>query len=86
MDPVTTMQIYWGAVPFVVIQIIMVGLIIAFPGIVSSEIEKPKVVDMENIRLQMEADVNQLEAAEMATPDAGRMPALRTAADVPPAK
>ena len=71
IQPVTTMQIYWGAVPFVVIQIIMVGLIIAFPGIVSSEIEKPKVVDMEKIRLQMEADVNQLEAAEMATPDAG---------------
>ena len=71
IQPVTTMQIYWGAVPFVVIQIIMVGLIIAFPGIVSSEIEKPKVVDMESIRLQMEADVNQLEAAEMATPDAG---------------
>ena len=71
IQPVTTMQIYWGAVPFVIIQIIMVGLIIAFPGIVSSEIEKPKVVDMEKIRLQMEADVNQLEAAEMATPDAG---------------
>lgn len=71
IQPVTTMQIYWGAVPFVVIQIIMVGLIIAFPGIVSSEIEKPKVFDMEKIRLQMEADVNQSEAAEMATPDAG---------------
>jgi TRAP-type mannitol/chloroaromatic compound transport system permease large subunit len=28
---VTTGQIYWGAVPFVVIQIIMVGLVIAFP-------------------------------------------------------
>jgi GntP family gluconate:H+ symporter len=32
---ITTGQIYWGAVPFVVIQIIMVGLIIAVPGIVS---------------------------------------------------
>ena len=31
IPPVTTMQIYWGAVPFVLIQIIMVGLIIAFP-------------------------------------------------------
>lgn len=71
IQPITTLQIYWGAVPFVVIQIIMVGLIIAFPGIVSSEIEKPKVVDMESIRLQMEADVNQSEAAEMPTPDAG---------------
>ena len=33
---VTTGQIYWGAVPFVIIQVIMVGLVIAFPGLVSS--------------------------------------------------
>ncbi len=32
--PVTTGQIYWGAVPFVVIQVIMVGLVIAFPQMV----------------------------------------------------
>ena len=29
--PVTTGQIYWGAVPFVVIQVIMVAIVIAFP-------------------------------------------------------
>jgi TRAP-type mannitol/chloroaromatic compound transport system permease large subunit len=34
MEPVTTAQIYWGAVPFVVIQCIMVGLVIAFPQMV----------------------------------------------------
>ena len=34
MPPVTTAQIYWGAVPFVVIQCVMVGLLIAFPGLV----------------------------------------------------
>jgi TRAP-type mannitol/chloroaromatic compound transport system permease large subunit len=33
-EPVTTGQIYWGAVPFVVIQCIMVALVIAFPGMV----------------------------------------------------
>ncbi|MEC4722147.1 TRAP transporter large permease subunit [Noviherbaspirillum sp. CPCC 100848] len=32
---VKTTDIYWGAVPFVVIQIIMVALIIAFPDVVS---------------------------------------------------
>ncbi|MCY7388352.1 MAG: TRAP transporter large permease subunit [Burkholderiales bacterium] len=32
--PVTTGQIYWGAVPFVVIQLIMVGLVITFPQMV----------------------------------------------------
>ena len=31
---VTTGQIYWGAVPYVCIQIIMVGLVIAFPQMV----------------------------------------------------
>jgi len=34
MEPVTTGQIYWGAVPFVVIQCIMVALVIAFPAMV----------------------------------------------------
>jgi TRAP-type mannitol/chloroaromatic compound transport system permease large subunit len=31
MAPVTTAQIYWGAIPFVVIQLIMVALLITFP-------------------------------------------------------
>jgi TRAP-type mannitol/chloroaromatic compound transport system permease large subunit len=34
MEPVTTGQIYWGAVPFVVIQCIMVALVVAFPQMV----------------------------------------------------
>jgi tripartite ATP-independent transporter DctM subunit len=33
---VKTTDIYWGAIPFVIIQVIMVGLIIAFPGLVQS--------------------------------------------------
>ena len=49
--PVTTTQIYWGAVPFVFIQLIMVGLLILFPGIVSHDIEQK--VD-ENIQLQVD--------------------------------
>ncbi|PWC67829.1 TRAP transporter large permease subunit [Azospirillum sp. TSH58] len=32
--PVLTSQIYWGAVPFVVIQLVMVALVIAFPQMV----------------------------------------------------
>ncbi len=34
MEPITTGQIYWGAVPFVIIQCIMVGLVITFPQMV----------------------------------------------------
>jgi tripartite ATP-independent transporter DctM subunit len=41
--PVTTGQIYWGAVPFVVIQLIMVAILIAFPGLVTSGLKKSAV-------------------------------------------
>jgi len=34
MEPVTTGQIYWGAMPFVAIQVIMVLLVIFFPAMV----------------------------------------------------
>jgi GntP family gluconate:H+ symporter len=52
IQPVTTMQIYWGAVPFVVIQVVMVGLIIAFPGIVSRDVEKK--IDLDKVQIQMQ--------------------------------
>ena len=34
MEPVSTGQIYQGAIPFVCIQVVMVGLVIAFPAMV----------------------------------------------------
>lgn len=34
MPPITTGEIYWGAVPFVIIQCIMIALVIAFPAMV----------------------------------------------------
>jgi GntP family gluconate:H+ symporter len=49
--PVTTGQIYWGAVPFVLIQIFMVGLIIAYPGIVSHD--KPVKIDLDKIKIEV---------------------------------
>ena len=52
IQPVTTMQIYWGAVPFVVIQIIMVALIIAFPGIVSGGLDKNEPIDISNVQIE----------------------------------
>ncbi|NDP37287.1 MAG: TRAP transporter large permease subunit [Rhodoferax sp.] len=69
IQPVTTMQIYWGAIPFVIIQIIMVGTIIAFPGIVSSGLDKKVVYDLDKIRLQMEASMP--DAMEQLDPTAG---------------
>ncbi|MBK6323350.1 TRAP transporter large permease [Candidatus Aalborgicola defluviihabitans] len=68
--PVTTMQIYWGAVPFVVIQIIMVSLIIFFPGIVSSGLDKEVKVDLNQVQLQMEAATRTEEPVDLPAADA----------------
>jgi tripartite ATP-independent transporter DctM subunit len=43
MEPVTTGQIYWGAVPFVVIQTIAVAMVIAFPAMVMHYKNVPNV-------------------------------------------
>jgi TRAP-type mannitol/chloroaromatic compound transport system permease large subunit len=56
IDPVTTMQIYWGAVPFVLIQVVMVALIIFIPTIVSSGLDKTEKVDLDQVQKQMDAD------------------------------
>ena len=50
--PITTGQIYWGAVPFVVIQIIMIGLTIAFPGMVMRYKAGEIHLDSTNIQIQ----------------------------------
>jgi TRAP-type mannitol/chloroaromatic compound transport system permease large subunit len=58
--PVTTMQIYWGAVPFVVIQVIMVGLIIFFPGIVTSGLDQAEKVDLDKVQIQMNKEMQDI--------------------------
>ncbi len=49
--PVTTGQIYWGAVPFVVIQVVMIAVVIAFPSLVMHY--KGPEVDTSNIKIQV---------------------------------
>ena len=66
IEPVTTMQIYWGAIPFVIIQIIMVSAIIAFPGIVSSGLDKAEAVDLDKVGTEMMANMPGAEPAASA--------------------
>ncbi len=47
---VTTVQIYWGAIPFVVIQVIMVALVILFPSMVLSQLDTMNV-DINKIQI-----------------------------------
>jgi len=51
--PVTTGQIYWGAVPFVVIQCIMVALVIIFPSMVMHYKSTGPTADPSTIEIQL---------------------------------
>jgi TRAP-type mannitol/chloroaromatic compound transport system permease large subunit len=61
LAPVTTMHIYWGAVPFVLVQIIMVGLIIFFPAIVTGGLDKAQKIDMKKVMQEMNQDLQKAE-------------------------
>ncbi len=52
---VKTSDIYWGAIPFVVIQIIMIGLVIAFPQMVSAGLDKEHQVDVNSVQIEIPA-------------------------------
>jgi GntP family gluconate:H+ symporter len=53
---VTTEQIYWGAVPFVCIQVVMVALVIIFPGLVTMAFEKEQKVDINKVKIELQSD------------------------------
>ena len=53
MEPVTTMQIYKGAIPFVLIQLFMVAMLIAFPTLVTGSLDKAQTYDLKAIGDQM---------------------------------
>ncbi|MGB8813843.1 MAG: TRAP transporter large permease subunit [Paracoccaceae bacterium] len=53
MAEVKTSEIYWGAVPFVLIQMVMIGVVITFPGLVMHY--KGAAVDPSTIQLELPA-------------------------------
>ncbi len=67
---VTTGQIYWGAVPFVVIQVIMVAIVIAFPRLVTGNLEK-LTVDPSKVNIEVPAETPQEEQQDTSPPDFG---------------
>src|SRR5574343_478144 len=52
---ITTGQIYWGAVPFVIIQLIMVGLVIAFPGMVKHDDDTANNLNADQVMEQLQS-------------------------------
>jgi tripartite ATP-independent transporter DctM subunit len=53
MEGVSTGQIYWGAVPFVVIQCIAVGIVIAFPALVMHYKGAASTIDPSKVKIEI---------------------------------
>ena len=54
IEPVTTGQIYWGSVPFIVIQLIMVAAVMIFPGMVMHYKSGMSTVDPDTVKIEIE--------------------------------
>jgi TRAP-type mannitol/chloroaromatic compound transport system permease large subunit len=53
---VKSSDIYWGAVPWVILQLILVAILVFWPGLVTSFLEKEKVIDTRKINIEVPAD------------------------------
>jgi len=53
IEGITTAQIYWGAVPFVCIQLVMVGIVMAFPQLVLSSLDRHEKIDLDTIQIEI---------------------------------
>lgn len=51
--PIATLDIYRGVIPFIIIQAIMVGMIIAFPQLVTGNLDKKADVDLNAIEINI---------------------------------
>jgi TRAP-type mannitol/chloroaromatic compound transport system permease large subunit len=53
---VKSSDIYWGAVPWVILQLILVAILVFWPGLVTSFLVKDKVIDTSKIHIEVPAD------------------------------
>jgi tripartite ATP-independent transporter DctM subunit len=72
MEPVTTAQIYWGAVPFVVIQCIMVALVVLFPQMVMHYKSSATTIDPAAVQQKLD----NLTIPGLDAPSGGGLPGL----------
>lgn len=78
---VKTSDIYWGAIPFVLIQILMVGLVIAFPQMVDAGLGTQKKIDLDKVQIIVPTD-DEVPSPDLLQQDLGAPPASDTSAPV----
>ncbi|MEO8059111.1 MAG: TRAP transporter large permease subunit [Burkholderiales bacterium] len=76
---VTTGDIYRGAIPFVVIQVVMVAAVISFPGLVTGSLDKPVEFDADKALRDMRVQSREGSTNPYANPASGAEPAASAA-------
>ncbi|RPH47495.1 MAG: TRAP transporter large permease subunit [Desulfobacteraceae bacterium] len=62
IEAVTTAQIYKGSILFIVLQVIMLAVVLSFPSIVTSSLDKAPEVNLETMKIEAEpSDYGQAE-------------------------
>jgi TRAP-type mannitol/chloroaromatic compound transport system permease large subunit len=68
---VKSSSIYWGAIPWVVLQLIMVGIVIAWPGLVTAFLDKASDVDPNKVKIEVPQETQEQQDQDSAPPDFG---------------
>jgi tripartite ATP-independent transporter DctM subunit len=73
---VKTSDIYWGSLPWIALQLVLVGILIAWPETVSYWISETATLDAESVDKALEGLTMPEPGGEPGTPDFGQPPAL----------
>ena len=68
---VKSSQIYWGAIPWVVLQLIMVLIVILWPGLVTSMLDNGPKVDPSKVQIILQPESPEEQKEEAAPPNFG---------------
>ena len=62
--PIASADIYMGAIPWVLMQLLLVGIVIFVPESVTMLVPKPEVVDLDKVTLELAPDDAEQNSAE----------------------
>ena len=83
---VKSSDIYWGAVPWVILQLAMADIVIFWPGLVTMWMEKPQQIDLDKVRIEIPAqEITPPDASEFFAPPTAPGEPLSPAPVEPPA-
>jgi len=68
---VKSSQIYWGAIPWVILQLIMVAIVIAWPGLVTGMLDNGPKIDPSKVQIILPSDTPEEQKHDEAPPNFG---------------